>query len=196
MHSLFVDSTAGLVVGLLNSDFEWVEYMSLDEKKPSEIIHAEIYKLLIKYNLKLAEMQCFVSSGPGSYTGMRLSEGLAQIFEISKIPVYSFYHFDVPRLSGVARGFWVTNAFKGQVFIYNWNGDEVESHLVDKNNFQIEDEKFGYTLETLDPLFANLISTKEIIRSNPSKLFSKVKALNSRMAPYYFRSLDEEFKQC
>ena len=193
MYSLFVDSTSGLVIGLLDSNYSWVEYMSLDEKKPSEIIHHEIFNLLTKHKLKLADMQCFVSSGPGSYTGMRLSEGLAQIFELNQMAVYSFYHFDVPRLSGVARGFWATNAFKGQVFIFNWNGDEVEKHLVSKDAFQIEDNQLGYTLDTTDPLFANLVSTKNLIKTEAPLIFAKVKALKIRMAPYYFRSLDEEF---
>lgn len=196
MHSLFVDSTSGLVIGLLDPSYVWVEYLSLDEKKPSEIIHYEIFNLLARYKLNLTEMQCFVSSGPGSYTGMRLSEGLAQIFELYKIPVYSFYHFDVPRLSGVSRGFWVTNAFKGQIFIYNWNGDEVEKHLVNKDAFKIEDEKFGYTLDTIDPFFTNLISTKNLIQTVAPTLFTKVKDQKLRTTPYYFRSLDEEFHKC
>jgi len=193
VHSLFVDSTSGLIIGLLDSNYSWVEYMSLDEKKPSEIIHHEIFNLLIKHKLNLADMQCFVSNGPGSYTGMRLAEGLAQIFELNKMPVFSFYHFDVPRLTGTARGFWATNAFKGQVFIYSWNGDEVEKHLVNKDAYQIEDELLGYTLDSKDPFFANLASTKDLIKDKATVLFSKVAELKIRMPPYYFRSLDEEF---
>lgn len=194
MHSLFVDSTSGLIIGLLDSNYSWVEYLSLDEKKPSEIIHFEIYNLLKKYNLNLADMQCFVSSGPGSYTGMRLSEGLAQVFELNKMPVYSFYHFDIPRLSGVPKGFWVTNAFKGQVFIFNWNGDSFEKHLVNKDAFAIEDTALGFTLETTDPLFADLVSTKNLIKTEAAKIFSVVKEKQLRVEPYYFRSLDEEFR--
>lgn len=194
MHSLFVDSTSGLVIGLLDSNFEWVEYMSLDEKKPSEIIHHEIYNILKKHHLNLNEIRCFVSSGPGSYTGMRLSEGLAQVFELNKMPVYSFYHFDVPKLSGVQKGFWATNAFKGQVFIYNWDGESAEKQLVNKDDFQIEDQNLGFTLDTNDQLFVNLISTKELIKTNAPRLFKNVEQQKLRMAPYYFRSLDEEFR--
>lgn len=194
MHSLFVDSTSGLVIGLLDSNFCWLEYLSLDEKKPSEIIHFEIFNLLKKYNLKLSEMQCFISSGPGSYTGMRLSEGLAQVFELEKIPVYSFYHFDVPKLSGVLNGFWVSNAFKGQIFVYNWNGDEVEKHLLNKDAFVIEEKKLGFTLDASDPLFSNLVSTKNLIKEKASVIFPKVSAKRLREQPFYFRSIDEEFR--
>lgn len=168
--------------------------MSLDEKKPSEIIHFEIFNLLKKYDLKLSGIQCFVSSGPGSYTGMRLSEGVAQIFELSHIPVYSFYHFDVPRLCDVSTGFWITNAFKGQIFSYNWIGDEVQKHLINKETFVIENEKSGFTLDHSDPLFVNLVTTKDLIKNKAPEIFSKVRAQELRKAPYYFRSLDEEFR--
>lgn len=193
MHSLFIDSTSGLVIGLLDSNYSWVDYKSLDEKKPSEIIHHEIHNLLKKNNLKLSEVQCFVMSGPGSYTGMRLSEGLAQVFELENIPVFSFYHFDVPRLSGVSSGFWATNAFKGQVFVYHWNGEKVEKLLVNKDAFTVQDEKMGYTLDNNDSLFSNLISTKGLIKDKACEIFGKVQDQQLRELPYYFRPLDEEF---
>lgn len=194
MHSLFVDSTSGLVIGLLDSKFNWVEYKSLDEKKPSEIIHFEIFNLLKKYNLELLNMRCFVSSGPGSYTGMRLSEGLAQVFELSQMQVYSFYHFDVPRLSGVLKGFWATNAFKGQVFIYNWDGDNVDKQLVEKDSFAIVDKTLGFTLDESDSSFAGLATTRDLIKNESAKIFSNVFEQKLRVPPYYFRSLEEEFR--
>ncbi|MGZ3789312.1 MAG: hypothetical protein ACXVLQ_12360 [Bacteriovorax sp.] len=194
MHSLFVDSTSGLVIGLLDSKFNWVEYKSLDEKKPSEIIHHEIFSLLKKHGLEIKEMKCFVSSGPGSYTGMRLSEGIAQIFELSHMPVYSFYHFEVPRLSGITSGFWATNAFKGQVFLYEWDNEKVERHLVNKDLFAIEDKELGFTLDESDPFFANLATTKSLIKNESAKIFARVHDEKMRVVPYYFRSLEEEFR--
>ena len=194
MHSLFIDSTSGLVIGLMDSNYEWVEYMSLDEKMPSDIIHFEIFSLLKKYDLNFNNIQCFISSGPGSYTGMRLSEGLAQVLELSQIPVYSFYHFDVPRLSGVTKGFWASNAFKGQVFVFNWNGDKNEKHLLNKDAFIIEEEALGFTLDTSDPFFSNLISTKNLIKDKAKEIFSKVSSTKLRVEPFYFRSIEEEFR--
>lgn len=194
MHSLFVDSTSGLVIGLLDSNFCWLEYINSDEKKPSEIIHFEIFKLLEKHNLNFSDMQCFISSGPGSYTGMRLSEGLAQVLELAHVPIYSFYHFDVPAFCGIPSGFWVTNAFKGQVFIYNWNGDLAEKNLVNKDLFVIENEKLSFTLDESDPAFSNLLTTKSLIKNKAPEIFSHVISKKLREAPYYFRSLDEEFR--
>jgi tRNA threonylcarbamoyladenosine biosynthesis protein TsaB len=194
VHSLFVDSTSGLVIGLLDPNYSWVEYITLDEKKPSEIIHFEIFNLLKKYDLNLFEMKCFVSSGPGSYTGMRLSEGLAQVFELEHMQVYSFYHFNVPEYCGIVSGFWATNAFKNQVFIYNWNDNKFEKKLLNKADFTIDNEKNGFTLDGKDPLFCHLASTKNLIKNQAPEIFSKVSAQQLRVAPYYFRSLDEEFR--
>ena len=194
MYSLFIDSTSGLVIGLLDSKFSWVEYIALDEKKHSEIIHAEIFNLLQRHKLQFSQIRCFVASGPGSYTGMRLSEGLAQVFELSNVPVFSFYHFDVPRLTGTANGFWATNAFKGQVFVYNWIDQQLEKHLVNKEDFFIQDSSLGFTLDAIDPLFQSLPTTKNLVKERASSLFPIIVDQKLRVPPYYFRTLDEEFR--
>ncbi|MBC7713460.1 MAG: hypothetical protein H7177_08980 [Rhizobacter sp.] len=196
MHSLYVDSTSGLVIGLLDSDFNWVEYADTNEKKPSEVIHFEIYNLVQKYKLDLKNMNFFFSAGPGSYTGMRLGEGIAQILAWDEKKVFSFHHFDVPELTGVVKGFWVTNAFKGQVFIYNWDKKSglSEKELVNSADFKIIDPELGFTLSADNKDFGHLKTTKELIKNNSTEIFSKVFKLQLREPPYYFRTLDEEFK--
>jgi tRNA threonylcarbamoyladenosine biosynthesis protein TsaB len=110
------------------------------------------------------------------------------------MPVFSFYHFDVPRFCGIEKGYWVTNAFKGQVFIYNWDGDQTERHLVAKESYAIEDKKNGFRLDTTDESLAGLTTTKELIKNESQKLFSYVVKESLRVPPYYFRSLEEEFR--
>lgn len=194
MNSIFIDSTSGLEIGLLDSKFNWVEYHALDEKKPSEVIHTEIYQLLGRHNLDTKNVRLFVTSGPGSYTGMRLSEGLAQIFEMSGNQVFSFFHFEVPSLIGIQKGFWMTNAFKGQVFVYSWNPDGHEKNLVNKSEFKLLHDQNGFTLDNTDPLFSGLKTTKDLIHKEAHKLFSKVFELRMRVPPFYFRTLEEEFR--
>ena len=197
MHSLYVDSTSGLVIGLLDSEFKWVEYHDTNEKKPSEVIHVEIYNLIKKYNLDLKAMNFFFSAGPGSYTGMRLGEGIAQILAWENRNVFSFLHFEVPKFVGVKKGFWVTNAFKGQVFSYNWNLENgtSEKELINSADFKIMDPELGYTLAADSKDFSELKNTKDLIKNSPEKVFSHVYKEKMREAPYYFRTLDEEFNK-
>jgi tRNA threonylcarbamoyladenosine biosynthesis protein TsaB len=196
MHSLYVDSSSGLVIGLLDSEFKWVEYSDTQEKKPSEAIHIEIYNLVKKYHLDLKQMNFFFSAGPGSYTGMRLGEGIAQILAWDEKAVFSFHHFDVPAMMGMQKGFWVSNAFKGQVFIHTWDlqKNTAEKELIDAKNFTIENPELGFTLSSDVKEFSHLKTTKDLIKNSPSVIFSKAYKEKMREAPYYFRTLEEEFK--
>ena len=196
MHSLYVDSTSGLVIGLLDSNFNWIEYIDTLEKKPSEVIHVEIYNLMKRHNLNLGTMNFFFSAGPGSYTGMRLGEGIAQVLAWDSKNVFSFHHFDVPGLIGVEKGFWVTNAFKGQVFIYNWDLKKktAEKELVDSADFKIVDADLGYTMSSDIKDFNHLKKTKDLVKNSSVLIFAKVYQDKMRQPPYYFRTLEEEFK--
>jgi tRNA threonylcarbamoyladenosine biosynthesis protein TsaB len=196
MYSFYVDSSAGLVIGLLDSEFNWVEYLDSNEKKPSEVIHYEIFNLVQKYNLDLKNMYFFFSAGPGSYTGMRLGEGIAQVLAWDEKSVFSFHHFDVPRMTGIKKGYWVTNAFKGQVFIYNWDNEAgtAEKELVNSADFKIIDSELGFTLSAENKDFAQLKTTKDLIKNSSALIFKKVFEQKLREPPYYFRTLEEEFK--
>lgn len=196
MHSLYVDSTSGLVIGLLDSEFKWVEYHDTNEKKPSEVIHVEIYNLIKKYNLDLKEMNFFFSAGPGSYTGMRLGEGIAQVLAWENRNVFSFLHFKVPEITGVEKGFWVTNAFKGQVFSYTWNLKDhtSEKELINSADFKVINPELGFTLSAESKDFSHLKNTKDLIKNSSEVIFAHVYKEKMREPPYYFRTLDEEFK--
>lgn len=196
MHYLYVDVTAGMTLGLLDDDFNWVEYKESAEKKPSEVIHQEIFRLINAHNVQPEQTEYFFASGPGSYTGMRLGEGIAQILEWSGRKIYSFHQFEVPQIMGIKKGYWMTNAFKGQVFLHTWENDQVNSQLLNTNDVKIIDDGFGFTLTHDHELFIKLKTSKELISTNPQKFFKNIKTLNMRKSPYYFRSLEEEFKQC
>lgn len=196
MHYIYVDVTSGLILGLLDASFNWVVYKESNEKKPSEIIHHEIHELISTNKVDKNNLEYFFSSGPGSYTGMRLGEGIAQILEWNKSTVYSFHQFEVPQLMGIQKGFWMTNAFKGQLFIYNWDGENSNIELLNTADVSVTDSNLGYTLSQDNELFKNLITSKSMIAKEPAKFFKKIKELKMRKQPYYFRTLEEEFKQC
>lgn len=196
MNSLYVDSSSGLVIGLMDENFKWLQYNDSHEMKPSEVIHIEIFNLITQYNLDIKNINFFFSAGPGSYTGMRLGEGLAQILEWDQHKVYSFLHFDVPAFTGINQGSWVTNAFKGEVFIYTWDLEKKESHksLVALSDFSITNESEVYTISSTEKNFEGLKATKDLIKNHPELIFPKVLNQKLREAPFYFRTLDQEFK--
>ena len=178
MHSLFLDTTSGLILGLLDESFHWLDYEVNKDNRPSEIIHSKIFYLLNKFYLDFQNIRLIYIAGPGSYTGMRLSEGLADIVKWNNIETYSFYHFEVPQYIGVKSGQWITNAFKKEIFSYKWNENESSKELLISC-----DNKQVYTLE----------KTQEIIHKNPMEIFSKIVHLKENRETYYFRTLEEEF---
>jgi tRNA threonylcarbamoyladenosine biosynthesis protein TsaB len=71
---LFIDTTYGITVGLLDSGYDWIDYQFIEGKKGSALIHKVIYDLVSKNNSSIKNIgQIFQVSGPGSYTGMRVS---------------------------------------------------------------------------------------------------------------------------
>lgn len=192
---LYLDTSFYIYLGLLNENFEWIEYKVIPDKKSSRLLHKEIFDLLSANGIKSLDISgIFLSSGPGSYTGLRLAEGVSQIFELESIPVYSFYHFEVPSFIGVQSGLFCAEAFKGEVFVYNWDNEENEDSLMkiekfhnldlaQDNIFHIEGEIFEY----------HFSSTSFLVKKHSAEIFNKVFARKKHLDTYYFRPLEKEF---
>jgi len=65
---------------------------------------------------------------------------------------------------------------------------------VNSADFKIIDPELGYTLSADIKDFSHLKTTKNLIKNSSGKIFSKVLELKLREPPYYFRTLEEEFK--
>lgn len=190
MAYLFLDSTNGLVIGLLDEHFHWLSYKAVDEKKPSEIVHYQINKLLEEFKISILDLSLITAAGPGSYTGMRLSEGISNILALCKVKTFSFYHFEVPMMIGKKSGRFVTNAFKNQYFIYEWQDEKNHQYLVNANDMNFSKEVYS---NLSDVNFTNLISTSALIHENEAFLFEKIITRGTCASSFYFRSLDDEF---
>ena len=201
-YYLYMDTSDHLVVGLLNESFDWVDFLELEGAKNSGRIHAAIYDMLKKAGLEAKNLKAvFQNAGPGSYTGMRVSEGISQILEWEGIPVYSFFHFEVPSFLGIESGKWLAKAFKGEFFIFSWNQGSEEKVLVDLTTAKeaIKTQKtYCHFRKSLEKDFADELSsfeeTGELIKNQGAKIFSLVLAKARRLSPYYFRTIDQEFK--
>src|SRR5690606_16531480 len=111
MSSLYFDTTNQIQLGLLNEEMNWVAFEVHPERKASQAIHGLIDELLKKNHKKFNDLKnIFKLSGPGSYTGMRVGEGIAQVLEWQGHEVLGFYHYDIARTL-YSQGLWFAKAF-------------------------------------------------------------------------------------
>jgi tRNA threonylcarbamoyladenosine biosynthesis protein TsaB len=189
---LFIDTTFGITVGLLDSRYKWIDYQFIEGKKGSALIHKIIYDLLEKNKSSTSEIsKIFQVSGPGSYTGMRVSEGIANIFDWQNVKINSFYHFDIPALLGVEEGKWITDAFKGETFIYSWDKTGEDRKLVKNNAIEVSLDIPVFTLRNKEG--ESLTETQGLIKDRSEDLFSAVNKKDLKRDLYYFRTIEMEF---
>jgi len=206
MPSLYLDTTGNLLAGILADDqSNWLAWEEVAAQKTSAVIYPLLHRLLDQQNLTLAAVQNFYYvAGPGSYTGMRLAEGLAQIIRW-KIPVRSFYHFQVPALLGERDGLWFCSAFKQEYFIYRWSPTNTQTSLVKEAQLGatlVQAAQSGAKIYThfvsllkaeVRPPTISLHSTAQLVQQHPALLGQITPTL--AQGPYYFRGLDQEFRQ-
>ena len=122
MISLYIDTSMSLSIGILNENFNWLKYVNTEEVKSSGLIHHLINEHVSDCGFGIDSIaKIFVANGPGSYTGVRVGEGIGQIFEWQEIEKISFHHYQIPFFSGIEKGKFICSAFKGEFLIYTWD---------------------------------------------------------------------------
>ena len=196
MSYLYIDTSKHLVLGLLDQKFKWSDFLEVKDVKTSAHIHKDIFSMLSENKLKLNDLDAiFVVSGPGSYTGVRVAEGLAQVLEWAKIPVYSFNHFQIPEFLADESWVFVSKAFKGEFFIYEKDGKEYLNKLEDFTDFiniSKAEKIYSHFAEDLPEGITHF--TSEVLKENAPDIFSKVLQEKLRSRPFYYRPLEKEFK--
>tara|TARA_R110002072_G_scaffold1989_5_gene16732 strand:- start:208941 stop:209552 length:612 start_codon:yes stop_codon:yes gene_type:complete len=194
---LFLDTSYFVTIGLIDENFDFINYQLFENRKGSTILHKEIYLMLKENKMKIKDIDALIiSSGPGSYTGMRLAEGFAQILEIDKLKVFSFYHFEVPKMIGVTEGWWCSEAFKSEIFVHRWSGEDKEQNLVKEGEFERKvdinsDNIFTHTGTLLENHFQ---STNDLIKKHSKTIFKQVVDRAEHLETYYYRPLEKEFR--
>jgi tRNA threonylcarbamoyladenosine biosynthesis protein TsaB len=101
---------------------------------------------------------------------------------------------------GHDEGTWLTKAYRGEYFVYQWKGDVSEIKLVaakDLPQLTIEGQVFIHSETSLDekilPFTANSISTSNLLKSFPEKIF-RVVMKGMQKESYYFRAPEDEFR--
>ncbi len=194
MKAIFLDTTKNMTIGVLNDNYTWLRFQFFSETKSTEGLHLQLVNILDELNLSLKDIGIlFTAAGPGSYTGMRVSEGFAQIFKWQGIRTNSFYHFDVPQIMGIKNYVFICKAFKGEFFLKDskteglYNLSDLETVLSKYSDMTI----FSHHSEDGLPNFS---STMDLIKERPEVIFPKVFEENLMVGPFYFRPLEKEFK--
>jgi tRNA threonylcarbamoyladenosine biosynthesis protein TsaB len=194
MNYLYIDSSHDLEFGIYDlKQRVWIDFKKIAGAQNSKILHHEIYTTLESHKMQLSKVKALIiNSGPGSYTGMRLTEGMAQILEWQKLPVFSFYHFQVPAIFNIQNYFWVSTAFKGEWFIY-WSGDSSTKLIkeVELADFVAKNRQI-YTHFDIKKL--GLLETSNMVFKNFDQLINYVHQKSMRESVYYFREAEVEFK--
>ncbi len=193
---LFLDTSAYIQVGLLDEDLNWTHYELVQNRKGSQLIHKVIYDSMKDFDLSFKDIKgILLANGPGSYTGIRIGEGVSQVLALEGIPVFSFYHYEVPSFCGVENYKFYEKAFKGEIFEYTKSGESLSDQLISEEKFKsidLSDEHcYHLTGELLDQVLESIYG---LFQKYPEKIFSKVIDRGEHLPPYYFRPLEKEFR--
>jgi tRNA threonylcarbamoyladenosine biosynthesis protein TsaB len=212
--TLFLDTSSTLSIGIWKNS-RWVKFLNCMENQKSinKDFHVYINQILDELNVEIQNCESVVYiAGPGSYTGLRMSESFSQTLSYLNIKTVSLYHFHIPQLLGVQKGLFIAKAFKGEVFLYEWDLDkklenqselsqliksaDVENYLLEKklsnNNYfnfwcnQSWDQEFKEKYDwksTIDYFVKNFESILERILLNPINY-----------PTFYFRPQEVEFR--
>lgn len=196
MTAIYLDTTKNMTIGILDGNYSWIKLQTFDEVKSTESLHLKLLEMLNQSGLKIEDIKTlFSAAGPGSYTGMRVSEGIAQIFNWQGIKTNSFYHFQVPQILGIEKYAFICKAFKGEFFLKETN-KEILLNLNDLAQVIDEYKKSGVELFTHypDKDFPGFSLTTDLISLRGKELFLSIKKENMVNGAFYFRSLEKEFK--
>lgn len=184
---LYLDTTVAATIGLFDLNKGWVEYDNTTKDKPSSDFHLRVFDLLSKHKSNIKNISGIVyAAGPGSYTGMRLSEGFCQIVGFEVKNIFSFHHFEIPELINDNDYEFISNAFKGELFIYH----KGKSKLIKKVDYKAM-AKTIYSHEFIEGI--ELTLTSDIIKSNVD-ILKKIIQDKAKKDLYYYRSVENEFK--
>jgi tRNA threonylcarbamoyladenosine biosynthesis protein TsaB len=205
LEILFVDSTYDISLGLLNEDLEWLEFSTFKDQKASSIIQKETYELLERLKFNIKDLSRIVTvAGPGFYTGLRLSEGFADVLKFSGIQHQSFFSYTLPKMMKVKSGVWMTKAYRGEYFFHIWNESESKNELISTKELPNylanlnQESIFVHSLSALDDFSRGFLNkyhtTSDVLRLQPQNVFEFILKNNLKEESYYFRAPEDEFK--
>ncbi len=127
-------STAHASVALCDGDQVLASHSSSNPKTHSEFFNPAIQKCLDQTGVKLSEIELFaVGSGPGSFTGLRVSASIIKTFSMTfQKPLVAIDSLTLLKQEALLRGavdkkiLCLLNAHKNMNYVALFSGDQVE----------------------------------------------------------------------
>ncbi len=200
MLTLFIDTSHYLNLGIFDESLSWIDFESSSEKKSSQIIHKLIFDLLSRNNFQVSHLSRIVySAGPGSYTGIRVAKGIAEVFNLEGILVNNFWFQDLLTDLSIKDSCFISNAFKGEYFFAFLESGELKQKLIPINDVDLNLEKFSCCYICGDipakSKYEKFKAVIDLVKENPEDIFSKVFKENRLKEVFYYRALEEEFNK-
>jgi tRNA threonylcarbamoyladenosine biosynthesis protein TsaB len=185
MMTLLLDSSfRGLAVGIAQGEHivDFIEYDAW--QRQSELLVPEMEKLLERNHLSKNDIaDVMVSTGPGSYTGVRIALTIAKVVAFAlDVPLYSVSSLQVLKM-GSKPTIVLINARSGRSYVgvYQgekvliqdtiWTNDEVKVYVSQHPHFLIsgDTQYLGFEGHTVDPL-PEMLSLKKHLEPVKNKL--------------------------
>lgn len=186
-------------MGVLTDELNWLSLRTQGGRRASAILQKEVHELCKEAGFRVRDLKGVITcAGPGFYTGLRLSEGFADIFRIFSVPCYSFYSYEIPYWCGHTKGVWVTKAYRGEYFFHEWDGTSSHNTLVSGSDLQAYLEKFEqvfiHSPNAMDRELKNSILTIDLLKQKPEAILGEIIRTKAERESYYFRAPEDEFR--
>jgi tRNA A37 threonylcarbamoyladenosine modification protein TsaB len=213
MISLFIDTSYKLQLGLEKDDvFSHAEMSEPHSARVSSSVHWEIHQLLEKYQTLFSEIDSLIFCiGPGFYTGLRVSLGLANHFSLLNKKVYFYEFHKLPFYCGFQHYIWCAKAYRGEYFLAevspegvttkllsaldlkHW-GEENKKELANSVAFYPSPEAFDPVLQEMSSFFREIRCLEKAGLENYFRIKPFVKEWTPLQDVFYFREREVEFK--
>lgn len=157
--------------------------------------------LILKSGITLREIYFFINFGPGSYTGLKQSKILAEVFSKAGASVSIFKQDDLLKVARFKKQYFYSSAYKNQFYFSTIDGDgKVVSELRDAHCWNkwvadnqdklsqmiTVDEKFSY--QGICPLISSFY--KEILFED----LLEIACIYNKQEITYYRAITDDYQ--
>ncbi len=181
-----IDTSIGCNLWVIEND-KILDSFFTDEK-PSKFLFKKISDFLENNNLEMDLVDSFYfCKGPGSYTGLRISDSLQKYLELQNLKVKTYFNYQILNVLDENYVF-VSNAFKDEFFLAK-KSDKISYQKVKKDLLSdyISSEKI-VSFDSFDRNYFNLFN---------DKIFKFINFIDNEMSDakkiFYYRTLEEEY---